>query len=498
MINKSIDINNKLVRVNGLTESLLIPERTRSLLWITDELPDTDENIVGFNPITGEAVYHSQISGLRPLPYGDKIPYLMSSDGSKIPFGDFTIQKYIEDNETLYDEPSLIWTQLPVAPNNSELPKQPYYYPRYDGLSPEMRFQYLNWLRDVSQPTWLSYVFLYLYGLNRHLILGDYEAAVEEVKLLLKHHDIGAYAYNDLALASVIRGKNILDKTPEIEEHLFDPAWLRAYHKMSLTPTVVLKYASRAGFTNTRYIKQQPDLFNKKLQQAIDDLEKKIGGPFFSKFTPAGDDTGRLNNNSLNSYSENFKIPILQRDDGFEKVVYSLLDKAHTSVRLTLHPNTTIRKSNKTVMNSARTRELADELDIAINKLATQYRKSEHIEEDMTDTMPTTQFNKSIAQLESVNTLADLNPDQAISSAHKLIDSGYRAPAIYEALARAYIKKDDYRSALDTLMQAKVDYGYNFQWQLRGILDRFRSDLSASKKPSPDTIRLNKIIDSLV
>lgn len=465
MANKSVDTNNKLARISGLNDYLLIPEKTRELLWITDDR-QPNSGIVSFDPLSGEAIYGEGIISLNEI-------------------------------DDIQAEPSLIWTWLPVEPNNSKLPKEPFYYPTYRSLSPQLRFQYLNWLRDISQPTWLSFVFLYLYGLERHLVLGNYEAAVDEIKILLKHHDIGVYAYNDLALASVIRGKDILGKMPEIEKNLFDPAWLRAYYKMPLTPTVVLPYAAQAGFTNQRYVKLQATLFNEKLQEAIDELENAMGGAFFDKFTLAGHSDAQLINLSLKRYSENVRIPSARQDDEFEKAIYGLLNEAHTKVRFALHPNTVVKKSNKIIMNSARKKELTAELDEAIERLTLQYTQSAQIDADESDSMSMAQFNKSLAQLDRVTGLISLNPDEAIRDAHGLIDSGYRAPAVYSGLASAYIKKGDYRKGLDTLMQAKVDYGYDFQWELRGLLDRFRSELNPTKS-LPSTSKLNEEIDILV
>lgn len=466
MTDRSIDISNKLAKISGLNRHLLIPERTRSLLWLTDEsLPNS--GIVAFDPFSGKAIYGEGIVSMDNI-------------------------------DDIQAEPSLIWIQLPIEPNESKLPKQPYYFPTYRGLPPQQKFQYLNWLRDITQPTWLSFVFLYLYGLERHLVLGDYDAAVDEIKLLIKHHDIGGYAYNDLALASIIRGKNIFEKIPEIEENLFDPVWLRAYHKMSLTPAVVLRYASQVGFTNSRYIKQQPDLFNEKLHQAIDELENSMGGAFFSKFLLSGYDIRHLINNSLERYSKDLQIPSTQQDDVFEAVIYKLLDRAHTSVRLALHPNATVKKPNKTVMNSARKRELTKELDDAIERLSARYEPSAQIEDDESDSMPSTQFNRSLARLDKISTLTNLKPDEAISEARDLINTGYRTPAVYSALAVAYMKKDDYRTAFDILMQAKVDYGYDFKWQLRRILARFRSELDVAKKPSLRKVQLDDSIKTLV
>ena len=468
MTNSSISTGNKLAKISSLADYLLIPEKTRSLLWITDkEAPNS--GIAAFDPLSGQAIY---AEGL-----------MLQSD-----------------KDDLQAEPSLIWARLPIEPNEFKLPTEPFYYPTYRALSPQHKFQYLNWLRDITKPTWLSFVFLYLYGLERHLVLGDYENAVDEIKMLIKHHDIGTYAYNDIALASVVRGKNILLDVPDIEEHIFDPAWLRAYHKMSLTPAVVLKYAAQAGFTNTRYIKLQPDLFTEKLQSNIDKLENSMGGAFFSKFSLSGYSIHQLSNVSLRSYTDDIRTPSAQEDDRFEKIVYDLLDRTHTDVKLTLHPSTTIKKSKKTISNSAYKRARNEELDSAIKAFESRYEPSKCVEEDRTDSMPSTQFNKAIATLDKISRLVVLSPDKAIHEAHALIETGYRVPAIYSTLASAHIRKDDYQTAVDILMQARIDYGqgYDFQWELRGIFDRFRDELNTTKRQLPSTQILNESIKSLV
>ncbi len=133
---------------NSLDSSFSIPEPTKSLLWITDE--DT-----------------SKISEAGSL----KITISFSSN---------TVTRDTEKGDDYYAEPSLIWKKLPVKKNN-ELEQDPMYYPSYPRLFPKNRYQYLSWLRDITQPTNLSYVFLYYYGLERQLLIGNYNLATQKI-----------------------------------------------------------------------------------------------------------------------------------------------------------------------------------------------------------------------------------------------------------------------------------------------------------------------------
>ena len=81
------------------------------------------------------------------------------------------------------------------------------YWPSYSAFSPEARYEYLRWLSDITQPTNLSYVFLYFYGLERHLLVGEYDAAVDEIVRLLKAHPKKSfiqYASQSLIIASLL------------------------------------------------------------------------------------------------------------------------------------------------------------------------------------------------------------------------------------------------------------------------------------------------------
>ncbi len=116
---------------SSIVESLLIPEPTKSLLWTTDADTSMIESATSIRVVINQSRFQQQENGF-------------------------------------YSEPSLIWTKLPIKPNQ-ELIDEAMYWPSYSAFSPEARYQYLNWLRDITQPTNLSYVFLYFYGLERHL-----------------------------------------------------------------------------------------------------------------------------------------------------------------------------------------------------------------------------------------------------------------------------------------------------------------------------------------
>lgn len=235
---------------NGLISQLRIPEPTKSLLWVTNE--DT-----------------SKISAVNQI----RIVIKLGENGVE--------GETIDESYNFYSEPSLIWTRLPVEKNN-ELETQKMYYPTYSGFSPKHRYQYLNWLRDVTRETNLSYVFLYYYGLERQLLVGDYDLAVDEILRLIKHHDKGTfkgYAINALVLASGYRKRpDIIKKAPFILDAPSDVSlYIQWLAKDILSAQEIINLANRVGFTNKRYIKEYPDLFKQELEKVTEAYQKKNG-----------------------------------------------------------------------------------------------------------------------------------------------------------------------------------------------------------------------------
>ena len=85
---------------------------------------------------------------------------------------------FIDNKADQVPDPSTIYIHLPIS-KDSEVPALPY-WPHYIELSPGQRYNYLKWLRNVEQPVDMGYVFLYYYGLERQLLIGDFEKAFDE------------------------------------------------------------------------------------------------------------------------------------------------------------------------------------------------------------------------------------------------------------------------------------------------------------------------------
>jgi uncharacterized protein YbaR (Trm112 family) len=291
----------------SLIDSLIIPEPTKSLLWITDEEPSFVESPMTIN-----------------------ITVSLGEDGE--------VESDIKENG-FYSEPSLIWTKLPIE-KNSNLETAAMYYPRYAAFDAEHRYQYLNWLRDITQPTNLSYVFLYFYGLERHLLIGNYDGAVEEIIRLMKNHKKGSfisYATTSLIVASIARNRmDIIKRAPFILEEEVDEALaLRIMLGSPLTGEDVMQMASRVGFTNRRYIKLYPEQFEKILNEKIREFEEEYG-PILKVF-----DINSFKRESRNVFANIsipdeyrvVKVPQIVKNQKFKSAMYKLLQITHDTIK---------------------------------------------------------------------------------------------------------------------------------------------------------------------
>ena len=95
-----------------------------------------------------------------------------ASNGNTVSIGGLTI----EIDFTGSIEPSAIGIadgiRVPLDANDIERPS---YYPEFRRLTPEQRWIYLDWLRNVDSEVNIGYVFVFYYGLERHLFFGDYD-----------------------------------------------------------------------------------------------------------------------------------------------------------------------------------------------------------------------------------------------------------------------------------------------------------------------------------
>lgn len=106
-------------------------------------------------------------------------------------------------------DPSTIWVHLPLREPRGSISRLPY-FPHYIDLSPEERYTYLTWLKDIDKPIDIGYVFLLFYGLEKHLLMGDIERAVNLIERLIRHHknkSFQTYARNAIIHSCIMRDR---------------------------------------------------------------------------------------------------------------------------------------------------------------------------------------------------------------------------------------------------------------------------------------------------
>lgn len=249
------------------------------------------------------------------------------------------------------EEPSLIYTKLKLI-NPKNIVERPSYYPSYDGLSPEQRWVYLQLLRNPYDTNIdIGYVFILYYGLERHLLLGDFDRAFD---LILKLRDVHKnpsfqhYSANALILTAMFhkRGEKIsdfinsLDK--EYECNFSDNLFLICYYSLNipLQAKDIMRMAQTFEFMNNHYIRKYPDIFCEILSNIL--LEKYGNTSVaLNKFVSQSElreikyeEIGMFANMSI--IDKKIKIPILYDVPKLKKEMNILLEETHNRTKIKL------------------------------------------------------------------------------------------------------------------------------------------------------------------
>lgn len=445
--NKSEEKSNFPIKkeLSSIVESLLIPEPTRSLLWITEE--DTSK-IEHAGSIT--------------------ISISMSDEGVKVD----------EKKNGFYSEPSLIWKKLSVKPNN-DLAQEAMYWPSYSAFFPETRYQYLHWLCDITQPTNLSYVFLYFYGLERHLLVGDYDSAVDEIARLLKAHpkkSFVQYASQSLIIASLGKKRlDIIERVPSLLEEEIDEALaLRIIKGTSMSPDDVISIASKVGFTNKRYIKMYPDVFKEELQKNIDEFENQFGS-LLSNFKLEDFktvETAVFANSSIPESIRRIKVPVILEDQKFSTGIKNLLQSTHDNVKSRISNGEIKRRSQPAVTKPPQLLDSVPVTEDEINTLINSLRKNnekildlhfaimESITEHYRNRQSGDNYHKAIV---SCKAQIKIQADAARMFRSEYSDQSLPTHTGYNQLVIILEKEKKFQEALNLAVEAKTN-GWNGDW----------------------------------
>jgi TerB N-terminal domain len=184
------------------------------------------------------------------------------------------------------DEPSTIYTAMPIRrPTNPDLTPRPDYYPSYAGLSMDQKWIYLRWLTDITQTINIGYVFIYYYGLERHLLIGDFDDAFDEILLLRQTHSdnssFESYSRSALLNSALFRKqRHRLEQLYRLSppEHFEDTDLILAHQLgYDLGSEGLTRLSSSLRGIQKRYIKTHPAEY----KLALDDvLIGEFGRPF--------------------------------------------------------------------------------------------------------------------------------------------------------------------------------------------------------------------------
>lgn len=200
--------------------------------------------------------------------------YISYEKNIPIPNRFLQISLYVDDqgrvsikggSDNIVSDPSTIYFHLPITEDFNVGP--PSYFPNYVTLSSGQRYKYLNWLRNVDNPIDIGYVFLYYYGLERHLLIGNFERAFNQViRLRNVHKNKSFLSYSEAALihSAIMRNRteDLLTLHEKTDISGFSNAqFLLAYRNgMHLGPDNILNVFYKGFPSSRKAIKE--DRFN--------------------------------------------------------------------------------------------------------------------------------------------------------------------------------------------------------------------------------------------
>lgn len=266
-----------------------------------------------------------------------------------------------EYNETI--EPSVIFTKLPInKPENAESVEKLHYFPCYGSrdtimphseLTPEQRWKYLNFLTnpyiaDID----IGYVFLLYYGLERHLLDGDFDRAMTVVLKLRKVHkqkSFQTYTGNAIILASILKGKGeyardffySLNQENEYEYIFSHNLYLLGAYSFDipLTAKDIVRMAQTFEFSNRNYITKYYDIFLKNLDTLLTQKTGKNTVNLKDYITPQEIKKLPIIDASIFvNYSLDVKVPVTRVQDCFKlkRDMNVFLEAAHELTKLEL------------------------------------------------------------------------------------------------------------------------------------------------------------------
>lgn len=243
-------------------------------------------------------------------------------------------------------EPSLIFTSLPISFRTRSNPKDRIgYFPTYQSLSPGERWTYLEWLCNMQKPIDIGYVFIFYYGLERHLIYGNYKEAIDTILYLRHYHknnSFKSYSNNALIMSAILhKDKESLIKILEdIEGGSCNGNLLlvaKYLLRIGLSESEVISLSHKVEFKNQRYLKSHSDLFKEKTRSLLCSEFGTNALPFYeleAKFNSKKELV--FANISFPPEVRSPTLPSIIDNDSFKTTIYKILSISHELLKTDL------------------------------------------------------------------------------------------------------------------------------------------------------------------
>ena len=325
-------------------------------------ITETPEELSQTESITGKDLRKSKLKknevGFLNFPFHDDIKELLWFGDSPLKNLDIgnSIKNFKTNGFTCYyadaslEEPSVILTTQPIEfTKNIEQVERPPYYPFYRELSPLQKGVYFTFLKNPYDSTIdVAYVFLFFYGLERHLYEGKQDQAIKVILKLRNVHknkSFQKFTANTLILTAIYKNKGeiaieLLKTLKPQEMHELPIAvylLCASSFNIHITAYDLMYMGDWFGFKNKNYIKKYPELFEKTLSQVITE-SKNRDYILISDYLTADDinalplhPTKVFANVSLRDIQVN--IPFLTESGKLRDAFSALLKQAHEKVK---------------------------------------------------------------------------------------------------------------------------------------------------------------------
>jgi len=238
----------------------------------------------------------------------------------------------IKFNNNNSDDPSTIFLKLPIKkPTRPDSIEPLGYYPSYATLNPEQRWVYLKWLQDVTEEVDVGYVFIYYYGLERHLLTGKFDRAFDEILKLRRYHRNKSFlGYSESSLVN----SSLLMKRPDkltellkknvISDFSNSLFLIVYYNRYDLSIENLMLIFNRMSGLNKRYFREDRQQFQNLLSEILAERFTADFFPFANNYDVSETTRARYPLFANISLPDDIRVPDLPNFYAHEKLMNDL------------------------------------------------------------------------------------------------------------------------------------------------------------------------------